>query len=326
MEGCLAALQRITYPNVEIVVVDNASADGSADRIAAVQPAVTLIRNRENLGSAGGNNVGIRHALAHGADYVWLLNADAEPEPDSLTLLVEEAVADPRAGIVAPVLHYFHDRQNVQNCGALVDWKECRMRHLTDLAILETLDFSRYWVWATAVLVSRRILETVGLYDERYFVYCDDMDLSMRAIRAGFVNRTVVGARVYHKGHYSRDVQKLPLHYYFYITRNEYFYWTRFLPWPRRIGFVRRYLGRTLAAMDEHKRQGQADVVDVCCDSLYWALTGRGGAWDKTVKMPAWLKGFIVKHPAGLGELLELHIGRLARAGLGNVKRRLRNR
>jgi hypothetical protein len=88
---------------------------------------------------------------------------------------------------------------------------------------------------------------------------------------------------------------------------------------------VRRYLARTLAAIDEHQRQGQADVVDVCCDSLYWALTGRGGVWDKTVKMPASLKNFIVKHPAGLQELLELHIGRLAKAGLEAMKRRLRN-
>jgi GT2 family glycosyltransferase len=326
LEQCLPSLEQLTYPNVEIVVVDNASADGSADRVAAFRPGVTLVRNTENLGSAGGNNVGMRYALSHGADYVWLLNADAEPAPDSLARLVAAAEADPVAGIVAPVLYDFHDRETIQNCGALVDWEQYRIRQLTDLDLLPTADPARYWVWATAVLISRRALETAGLYDERYFVYCDDMDLSMRANRAGFVNRTVVGAKVYHKSHYSGTIQKLPLHYYFYITRNEYFYWTRFLPRARRAGFVRRYLARTLAVIGEQQRQGRTDVVDVCCDSLYWALTGRAGAWDKTVKMPARLKNFIVRHRHGLGELLELHVGRLARGGLGKVMRRLRIR
>jgi hypothetical protein len=140
------------------------------------------------------------------------------------------------------------------------------------------------------------------------------------------VNRTVVAAKVYHMSHYSENVQKLPLHYYFYIPRYEYFYWTRFLPWTRRLGFVRRYVGRTLAAIGEHQHQGRADVVDVCCDSFYCALTGRAGAWNKTVKMPPRLKDFIVKHRHGLGELVDFHIGRLARGGLANVTRRLRKR
>lgn len=319
MEGCLASLQKVTYPNVEIVVVDNASADGSADRVAAFRPAVTLIRNSENLGSSGGNNVGMRYALEHGADYVWLLNADAEPEPDALALLVEEAEADPTAGIVAPVLYDFHDRSNLQNCGAIVDWDRCKVRHLTDLGAVATADASRYWVWATAVLMSRGLLETVGLYNEKYFVYTEDMDLSTRAIRAGFVNRTVIKARVYHKSHYSGDIRKLPLHYHFYITRNQYLYWMRFLPWHRRVMFARRYVRDTIARLDEYQRNQQPEVTDVCCDSLYWALTGRGGPWDKSVKMAAWVKRLVIKHRFALVELLDFRLDRL----LGGVFKRV---
>ncbi|MGH9891203.1 MAG: glycosyltransferase family 2 protein, partial [bacterium] len=324
MEDCLASLQKVTYPNVEIVVVDNASADGSADRIAAFRPAITLLRNTKNLGSAGGNNVGMRYALAHGADYVWLLNADAEPEPDAVALLVEAAEAHPNAGMVAPVLFDFHQRNHVQNCGSIIDWDRCKVFHVTDPGAVATADASRYWVWATAVLMRRRLLETVGLYDERYFVYGDDLDLSARAIRSGFVNRTVIDAKVYHKSHYSGDVRALPLHYYFYTTRNRYFFWMRFLPWHRRVTFSRRYARDTITRLIEYKGSDAQEVADALCDSLFYALTGRGGLWDRSVKMPAWMKRLVIRHRFALVELLDFRIDRIVGGVVKKAARRLR--
>src|SRR5262245_35539834 len=87
--ACLRSLEHLTYPNVSVVVVDNASSDGSVDAIRAAHPQMTLIETGANLGFTGGNNIGIQHALDHGADYVMLLNNDTIAAPDMLNLMIE---------------------------------------------------------------------------------------------------------------------------------------------------------------------------------------------------------------------------------------------
>ena len=82
---CLRSLRQIDYPNYEVVLVDNGSTDGSADRLAAAAPEVRLLRSESNLGFAGGCNIGIRDAMARGTDYVLLLNNDTLVAPDFLT-------------------------------------------------------------------------------------------------------------------------------------------------------------------------------------------------------------------------------------------------
>jgi GT2 family glycosyltransferase len=99
--ACVTSLRGLTYTNVAIVVVDNASPDGSEAHIRDACPDVTVIQSGANLGFAGGNNVGIRHALEQGAEYVWLLNNDTLVDPDALGALVRHAQADPRAGLSA---------------------------------------------------------------------------------------------------------------------------------------------------------------------------------------------------------------------------------
>lgn len=88
---CVESLRHLDYPRVLVIVVDNASADDSVKRIRAAFPNVTLIENHENLGYAGGTNVGIRYALDHGAAMCWLLNNDTIAPPEALTPLVRAA-------------------------------------------------------------------------------------------------------------------------------------------------------------------------------------------------------------------------------------------
>ena len=78
---CLDALQHCTYSSFSVIVVDNGSTDDSVARIRTAHPGILLLESGQNLGFAGGNNIGIRHALVHGADYVWLLNNDTQPAP-----------------------------------------------------------------------------------------------------------------------------------------------------------------------------------------------------------------------------------------------------
>ena len=101
--ACLDALRATTYPNYSIIVVENGSTDGSADRLRKVEN-IDLITSPENLGYTGGVNLGIARALAGRAEYVWLLNSDAKVKPDVLSLLVAAAQSDNRVGLVSPVI------------------------------------------------------------------------------------------------------------------------------------------------------------------------------------------------------------------------------
>src|SRR6185437_6497170 len=104
---CLLSLRKVDYPNFEVVLVDNGSADSSPETLAREFPEVTLIRNPKNLGFTGGNNVGMRNVLSRGTDYVLLLNNDTVVAPDFLAELVEVAESNPRIGVLNPKIYYF---------------------------------------------------------------------------------------------------------------------------------------------------------------------------------------------------------------------------
>jgi GT2 family glycosyltransferase len=100
---CLAALKESSYPHLDVMVVDNGSTDESVARIRAANPGLTLLETGLNLGFAAGNNVGVRHALKNGADYVWLLNNDTRPAPHALSALIDKVQTDRRIGAVGSV-------------------------------------------------------------------------------------------------------------------------------------------------------------------------------------------------------------------------------
>src|SRR3989304_8553833 len=104
---CLASLQQLTYPNARVVVVDNASSDGTCDAIRSAFPNIELIVNNSNLRFAGGNNVGIRRSLERGAKYVLVLNNDTVVDRDFLSRLVEAAESDKKIGVVGPKIYYY---------------------------------------------------------------------------------------------------------------------------------------------------------------------------------------------------------------------------
>src|SRR6266498_124865 len=114
---CLQSLTQSSYPNNRIIVLDNASSDGSVPAIRAAFPAVQIIELTENLGYAGNNNVGIKAAIAQGADWVFVLNEDTILDPTCLEQLVDVGESNEKIGIVGPMVYHHDEPTIIQSAG-----------------------------------------------------------------------------------------------------------------------------------------------------------------------------------------------------------------
>jgi GT2 family glycosyltransferase len=289
--ACLGSLLRSSEIPFPLIVCDNASSDGSPDRIrewaeAAGLPYVeydrttaeaggraadrsvplVLVRTGGNLGFAGGTNVGLRYALARGdRTHAWLLNNDTEPDPDALAHLMEASRADPRAGMIGSTLLH-HDRPwTVQALGGA---RYNRWLALTrpigeglplDRApaaegVLRQMDY----VVAASMLVSREFLLDVGLLAEDYFLYFEELDWAMRArgrYRLGYAAGSIVrhkeGASIGGDGWTGRNKSRTADYHF---MRNRILFTRRFAP----IALPTVYLG-LMAAMLRRVLRGQWD-------------------------------------------------------------------
>jgi GT2 family glycosyltransferase len=268
---CLEHARRTTALDPLWIVVDN----GSSPPISGLDADVTVIRNEQNLGFAGGANVGIRHAIAVGAEYVWLLNNDAEPVMGALDTLVLEAEADPRIGLASPVILNSDDNDTIDSHGAV--WRNGMFEYTNDPAV-----YARWTEQApdgicltgTALLLSRRLIETIGAFDERLFAYWEDTDISLRAAAAGFRVKVIGVAAVRHTcGTEALDAENRPPYYYYLMTRNEILLLRKSGAQLRAIYWMLRRAVRWWSKPGLNARQRSAilrGVVD--------GLLGRGGA------------------------------------------------
>jgi hypothetical protein len=193
---CLDALRECTYSELTIIVVDNGSTDDSAARIRAAHPEILLLASEKNLGFAGGNNIGIRHAMAHGAEYLWLLNNDTKPEPAALSALVAKALTDPSIGAVASISYYAHEPSAVEA------WGGARVNLWIGYGWNSKVPRSDDWFHSlngTSIMVSRAALEDVGLLDEGFFLYWEDTEFCLRLRKKKWRIAAAPDSRVLHK-------------------------------------------------------------------------------------------------------------------------------
>jgi GT2 family glycosyltransferase len=192
--ACVESLQKLDYGDFQILLVDNGSTDGSADHLRTALPAIELLQTGANLGFGGGCNVGIRHALAQGAEYVWLINSDATVDRGALSALVRVADQNPALGSVGSVLFEADDVTRVQlwGGGRVNLW----LGRSTHCLVPGPIDF----VSGASVLLRRAALEQVGLFDEAmFFMYWEDTDLAFRLRNAGWQLAVAGDSKVWHK-------------------------------------------------------------------------------------------------------------------------------
>lgn len=217
---CLASLRQDCYPNKQIIVVDNGSADDSVPAIRAAHPEVTILETGANLGFTGGNNAGIEYALQQGADYLYLLNNDTTVEPDALQALVEAAEADASYGLLTPVIRYYDQPEEAWFAGSRMDLARGLAVH-DNSRIPEKRESPIQIPWASgcAMLLRAALIRQIGGLDERYFLNWEDVDLSLRVRALGSNIGLVPAARIYHKVSRSFGASSGVGHYY-YVRNN----------------------------------------------------------------------------------------------------------
>ncbi|MDE3047215.1 MAG: glycosyltransferase family 2 protein, partial [Verrucomicrobiota bacterium] len=218
---CLASLTHMTYPNFQILIVDNGSKDDSVAVLRQAHPHIPILETGTNLGFAGGNNVGIEWALRHHAEWIFLLNNDTITAPDCLDALMRAAQEQPRAKILGAKILRYHQPDIVDHLGGF--WNP-------QIGEFESPDAGHPdhpyypmrevdYVCGAALFMHRSVPETIGLLEPKFFLFWEESDFCYRAKRAGLQVWTAPEAKVWHKVSSSFTGGKPHMHYFWWRSR-----------------------------------------------------------------------------------------------------------
>jgi len=277
--ACLDSLAALTYPNFNVVVVDNGSTNDSLARLRPYSApySMKLLETGLNLGYAGGNNMGIRHALETGADFVLVLNNDTVVASDLLERLVEEAVRWPDDGIYGPVILYEDQPEVIWTAGEFYDRKKLSVVHMENGNEFNHPGYEskevEYLVGA-ALFLSSATLRATGELETKYFLVYEESDWCYRAKRKGFRCRIVTNAKVWHKVGSSFGSEASPLRTYF-SARNHLLFAERNL---QRWDFLRLLAKYSLKLLPKICRvqSGNEPILK----RLFWAASDTKLLWD----------------------------------------------
>lgn len=218
--ACLGSLAASRYANHRAIVLDSSLNGSCAEAVHAGFPQAEVIRLQDNRGYAGNNNVGIKAAIAGGADWIFVLNEDTILDPGCLSHLVAAGESAPDIGIVGPTV-YHHDEPNIiQSAGGVIGryWESIHLAKnepdQNQFQGLHAVD----WISGCAIMVRRQVIEQAGAIDERYFYYWEETEWCIRAAKSGWRVMHVPQAKIWHKGVQREYRPKAAVTYY--ATRN----------------------------------------------------------------------------------------------------------
>jgi GT2 family glycosyltransferase len=242
MDDVVSALKKITYPKdrVEFVIVDNPHPEyGNSVRFIEETvmplsgkeiPHVTLLPQKENLGFAGGNNEGIKWAIANGFDYVFFHNNDGFLAATALEPLVEAMEADKEIGVAQSLMLLHPETEYINSTGNSFHYlgfgfcSDYRQK-FQDLSLPKVKEIS--YASGAALLMRVDLLKQYGLWDEDFFLYHEDLEYSFRLRTAGYKVVLVRDSIFYHKYQFSRSIEK-----FYWMERNRYGVMLMFFKWP----------------------------------------------------------------------------------------------
>jgi GT2 family glycosyltransferase len=223
----LESTRTLKYSNYEILVCDMGSQIDPTDYINSQNyPNTRVLRSEKNLGFTGGNNWGIRQAKG---DYIFIVNNDTEVTPDLLDVLIEPFYNDPSIGVTCPKIRFFHHPDTIQYAG--FNPINVYTGRTTSVGNKEVdkgqYDVSGYTYGAhgCAMMVKREVIEKVGMFPEKFFIYYEEWDWSSRILKAGYTIYYQAKGLIFHKESITMGKQSAIKVYYH--TRNRILYMRR---------------------------------------------------------------------------------------------------
>lgn len=233
----LASLRRTSYKNVEVIVVDNASKEDPTLAIKKDYPEVNVIRSEENLGFAGGNNLGIKAARGK---YLFFLNNDTEVIENTFEPLVNLFESTPDAGMASPKILYFNSAETIQYVGCSNINPYTGRNHREGFKEKDNGQFDTLRVTdlahGAAMMVPRKVIEEAGMMPELFFLYYEELDWCETIKNKGYKIYVVPQSKVYHKE--SMSVGKNSTLKTYYMTRNRLLFMRRHTHGMTKISWV----------------------------------------------------------------------------------------
>ncbi|MBS4058436.1 MAG: glycosyltransferase family 2 protein [Bacteroidales bacterium] len=213
------SLNKITYPNFEIIVIDNASPDDDASLIKRTYPNVVFVENPINYGFAAGNNFGLMRARG---EYVLLLNNDIEVMPNFMEPLVNKLASDKTIGAVSPLIKFYYAPDTIQYAGYTpinyITMRNTALGHKQKDTGQFDQDYETAYAHGAAMMVPIEVVKQVGLMSYIFFLYYEEADWCARIKRAGYSIHFVHNSKVLHKE--SVSTGKLSTLKIYYLNRN----------------------------------------------------------------------------------------------------------
>lgn len=235
---CLLSLEACGASEMDVVLVDNGSTDGSAAQLLAAHPHIKLLRSPHNAGFTGGNNLGMQYALKEGYELVLLLNNDTFVSPGFLQSLQQYLELNRNVAAVQPRIFFHHDRNKLWSAGSYYN----KVLGFTYTRGLNKANQPAYdtpaavdWISGCALMVRSVVLRQTGLFDPNMFLYFEDADLSFRIRKAGYGLAYVPESVIYHIAGASgkKEGQKNTVQpfVYYYNLRNRVWFLKKYSAW-----------------------------------------------------------------------------------------------
>ncbi len=225
---CLKSLENLNYPNFEVIVVDNGS--NEKFQITDYRLQIVQIFNKENLGFAGGNNVGIKQGLKGNADYILLLNNDTVVDKNFLKELIKVGENKKKAkgkrqkakiGILGPKIYFFDEPKKIWFAGGKIN-KILTKGTMRGYSEFDKEQYNKIkevdYITGCCLLIKQEVIKKIGLLKEDYFLYYEDTDWCLKAKKAGYKCLYVPLAKIWHKG--SKTSIEGSFSYIYYHSRN----------------------------------------------------------------------------------------------------------
>ncbi|MFB2121331.1 glycosyltransferase family 2 protein [Parapedobacter sp. 2B3] len=272
---------------LEVIVVDNGSNLHRPDRFQSVYPGTVYLRSEKNLGFAGGNNLGIRHAKG---DYLLFLNNDTEITAGFIQTLRDELDSHPDIGLLSPLILYYEDKRKIQYAGYTpMNFLTGRNRGIgameDDNGQYNHVTMETGYCHGAAMICRRKDMERVGPLPEHFFLYYEELDWCEQFKRAGLKTGFTGKTRIYHKESISVGKES-PLKTYF-MVRNRWLFIRRNAKWPSMLFFSGYYLAvATPVLLMKQLVRGRFDLAMATLRGIWWNLSRKADRADTGIRLP----------------------------------------